>query len=124
MRSLASPLALVLVVAIPVAFLGFVAAAERWARWMVRAGGLVGVAGLAVTAASAVNLLVPRTCSDAPVEEVNRPVISLVVGDGACFRDALGQAQLAALVGVAASVAVVTRSGRGGGGGAPAVPSR
>lgn len=112
MRSLAYPLALLLVVAIPVAFLGFVVAAEAWARWMVRAGGMIGVAGLALTAAFAVNLLLPRTCSDVPVEEVNRPVISLVVGDGSCFQDALGQTQLAALVGLGASVAVVARSSR------------
>lgn len=112
MQSLAYPLALLLVVAIPVAFLGFVVAGESWARWTVRTGGMVGVAGLALTAAFAVNLLVPRTCSDTPVEEVNRPAVSLVVGDGSCFRDALGQTQLAALVGLATSVAVVARSSR------------
>lgn len=124
MRSLAYPLALLLVVAIPVAALGLLAGAELWARWMVRAGGLLGVVGVALTAAFAVNLVVPRTCSTEPVEEVNRPAISLVVGDGDCFRHALGQTQLAVLVGVAASVVVVTRSARGGAGGATAVPSR
>lgn len=128
MRDLAAPLALLIVVLAPVALLGALTTAGQWAGWLVRTGGAVGVAGLVLTAAATVNLFVPRTCSSTPVEQVNRPLLSIAVDDGDCFQGALGQFGLAGLVGVAASAAVVatraTRSGRGGAGAAPAVPSR
>ena len=123
-RSLAFPLAILIVVLTPLAVIGFVSGADQWARWLLRTGGALGVAGLVLTAMACVNLLVPRTCAGDPVEEVNRPLISLVLGSGDCFRSALAQAEVAALVGIAASVVAVTRSGRAGDGAAPAVPAR
>jgi hypothetical protein len=126
-RSLAGPLALLLVALAPIVVLGAVTSVGQWGRWLVRTGGLVGILGLVLTAGAAVNLLVPRTCATTPVKRVNRPVLSLAVGDGGCFRDALGQVGLAGLVGVAASAAVAalaTRSGRDDAGAAHAVPFR
>lgn len=122
-RTLAFPLAVLIVVLTPLAVIGLASSAEQWVRWLLRAGGAVGMAGVVLTAVATVNLLVPRTCATEPVEEVNRPLISLVLGSGDCFRSALAQAQVAALVGVTASVAAVTRSERVGGGAGPAVRS-
>jgi hypothetical protein len=120
-HTLAFPLALLLVVATPIAAVGAVSSAGRWSRWLVRAGGAIGIVGLVVTAVAAVNLLVPRTCSSGPVPERNRPAISLVVGDGACFRSAVVQLQVAALVGLGASLVVwVRRSALDDAGGARA----
>ena len=127
MRSLAGPLALLLVAAAPVVVVGAVSAGGQWGRWLVRTGGVVGIVGLVLTAAATVNLVVPRTCATTPVKAVNRPVLSLAVDEGDCFHRALGQVGLAGLVGVAASLAAAataTRSGRDGAGAAPAVPYR
>lgn len=124
MRTLAFPLAVLLVVLTPLAVIGLVSGADQWARWLLRVGGAVGVAGLVLTAVAVVNLLVPRTCSKDPVVEVDRPVISLVLGRGDCFRSALAQTQVAVLVGVGASVAAATRSARAAGGASPAARTR
>jgi hypothetical protein len=129
-RSLAGPLALLLVALAPIVVLGAASSAGRWGRWLVTSGGLIGVAGLVLTAVATVNLLVPRTCATEPVKQENRPILSVAVGDGDCFRSAVGQVGLAGLVGVAASLAVAawstrraTPSGRGGAGAAPFAPS-
>jgi hypothetical protein len=111
-RPLAFPLALLLVVAAPVVAVGALTTAGHWGRWLVRTGGLLGVAGLALTTAATVNLFVPRTCSSAAIPERNRPVISLAVGDGSCFRSAVAQVQVAALTGLTASLAVQAVSAR------------
>jgi hypothetical protein len=126
-RSLAGPLALLLVALAPVVALGAVSSAGQWGRWLVRAGGVVGILGLVLTAAATVNLLVPRTCATAPVKIMNRPVLSIAVDEGDCFRTALGQVGLAGLVGVTASIAAAawsTRSRGDGAGAAPVAPSR
>jgi hypothetical protein len=125
-RDLAAPLALLIVVLAPVVVIGAITSVRQWAGWMVRTGGALGILGLVLTAVATINLAVPRTCSTGPVDQVNRPVLSLAVDDGDCFRAALAQLGLAGLVGVAASAVVLgaTRSGRGDGGAAPAVPSR
>lgn len=113
MRSLAYPLALALVVVVPVLVVAAAHGVGRWSRWLVRAGGALGVAGLVLTAVATVNLLVPRSCGHGSAAERNRPLISVVVGDGDCFRSAMGQVQIAVLVALAASLAVLTRSARG-----------
>ncbi|MCU1379699.1 MAG: hypothetical protein JWN29_2682 [Acidimicrobiales bacterium] len=106
MRTLAFPLALLLVVAAPIVAVGALTAAGHWGRWLVRTGGLLGLAGLMVTAVASVNLFVPRTCSSTTTPEHNRPVISLVLGHDGCFRSAVAQLQVAALTGLTASLAV------------------
>lgn len=123
-RTFAFPLALATLIVMSVALVGLVSGLEQWGRWLLRTGGSLGIVGLVVTGIAVANLLVPRTCSTEPVPEVNRPVLSVALGDGACFRSALAQLQLAVLVGLGASVAVATRSGRDAAGAAHAVPSR
>jgi hypothetical protein len=125
-RSLAGPLALLIVVAAPVLVIGLVLGAADWARWLVRAGGVVGIAGLVLTAVATVNLFVPRTCATEPVEAVNRPLLSLAVDDGDCFHTGLAAVGFLGLAAAATSAVVMgrsTRSGRAGAGAAPAVPS-
>ena len=126
METLAHPLALLLVVAAPLALLGAVRGAWQWGRWLVRAGGAVGVLGLVATGAAVVNLGVARTCqTDASGHRVNRPIISVATGEGDCFRRAMGQLELAALAGVGASSLVLLRQARrDGAGGGPGAPSR
>ena len=120
MRSLAFSLAVLIVLAAPIAALGLASSAGRWARWLVRMGGALGIVGLVLTAAFVVNLVVPRSCSTASspgatVHEVNRPFVSIAIGDGDCFRSAVAQAQGAVLAGVATSalVALADRRRRG-----------
>lgn len=130
MEALAYPLTVLIVVAVPALAVCAVAAAARWGLWLWQAGA-VGVAVLVVTGAAAVNLLVPRTCSTTTVagqreREVNLPVLSIVLGDGPCFRAAMAQAQGAVLTGVAGSALVtmvLRRSRRAGAGAAPAAPT-
>ena len=127
MRSLAGPLALAIVMAAPVVAIGLALSAADWVRWVVRTGGAVGIVGLVLTAVAAVNLVVPRTCATEPVKAVNRPVLSLAVDDGDCFRSALGAVGFLGLAAAATSAVVAglaTRSGRAAAGAAPAVPYR
>jgi len=125
-ESLAHPLALLIVVAAPIALLGAVAGAWQWGRWLVGAGGVLGMVGAAVTGVAVLNLGVARTCqTDAAGKHVNRPIISIATGEGDCFRRAMGQLQLAALAGVGASSVVLLRQvRRDGADGAPGAPSR
>jgi hypothetical protein len=119
-RSLAFPLALLIVLAAPIVAVGAAVSARQWARWLYRAGGILGVVGFVLTGVFVASLVVPRTCAttssspSAVVHEVNRPIISLVLGDGECFRSAMAQAEGAVLAGVASSavVTLVDRTGR------------
>jgi hypothetical protein len=136
-RSFAFVLAIVIVVAVPIAAVGAASSGAQWARWVYGVGGIVGIAGLVLTTGLLVNLVVPRTCSTTTVDgepshEINRPAISLVLGGGECFRSALLQGQAAALAGVATSAVValvdvtgrrrpLRRSGRAGAGASPGV---
>lgn len=130
MRTLAYPLALLVVLVVPALLVGAAAAALRWGRWLVTVGGVLGLVGIALVAGAAVNLFVPRTCDAgggpaATPPRVNRPIISLAVDDGACFRAASAQLTLAPLAGVAtSSLVLLRRSSRRGAGGATVAPSR
>jgi hypothetical protein len=113
-RALSYPLAVLIILVVPLLAVAAGAGLLRWARWLLTTGRAVGLIGLALTAGLAVNLFVPRTCADESRSaigqpEVNRPAISLVVGDGPCFRSALAQAQLTALAGLSSSVVVSLR---------------
>lgn len=131
MRSLAFPLAVLLILLVPVALVAGAAGVAQWAGWVVRSIGVVGIVGLVVTAGFAVNLLVPRTCARLEVpggvfEERNRPLFSLAVSDGDCYRSAVTQLELVGLAGLATSVTAAVsarRSARGGSGAMPAVRS-
>lgn len=117
MRSLAFPLAVLLVLLVPVALVAGAAGVAQWGGWVVRSAGVVGIIGLVVTAGFAVNLLVPRTCARIEVpggafEEVNRPLLSLAVSDGECYRSAVTQLGFVGLAGLATSVAAAVLSRR------------
>lgn len=125
MRSLAFPLAVLIVVAVPLAGAAAVVAATRWGRWMVTVGGVAGVVGLLLTAGAVVSLGVARSCTgDDDGEYINRPVLLLAVGDGDCRRDAVAEVGLVVLVGGLASAVAFRRSGRRGGGAVPVAPLR
>jgi len=125
-ETLAYPLALFIIVAAPVAVIGAAAGVSQWSRWLVRTGGLVGLAGLVVTGAATINLAVARTCAtDQAGKTVEPPIISAATGEGDCFRTAWGQLEGAALAGVGASALVLLRRARrDGAGAAPGAPSR
>lgn len=126
MDTLAYPLGVLIVVAAPIVALTAVRLGWQWARWLVRTGGALGVAGLMLTGAATVNLAVARTCSsDAAGKTVNRPIISAATGEGDCFRRAMAQLELATLAGVGASASVLLRQARrDDADGEPGAPSR
>jgi hypothetical protein len=126
-ETLAEPLAWLIVLVTPLAAVGAVLGTARWSRWLVRAGGALGVAGLVVTAVATVNLLVARTCSESATGRVvQRPLFAAATGEGDCFRTAWGQLQLVALAGVGASASVVLMQARrrGGADRVPDAPDR
>jgi hypothetical protein len=86
----------------------------EWASWLLRAGGAIGVVGLALVGIAAANLGLPRSCGTAPPER-DRPAVSVFVGGRACREKAVGQLELPFLVGVAASAVVMTRPRRDSG---------
>jgi hypothetical protein len=126
-ETLAEPLAWLIVLVAPIALLGASVGVARWAGWLVRAGGALGVAGLVLTGVATANLLVARTCSEsATATIVQRPLLSAATGEGDCFRTAWGQLQLVALAGVGASASVVLTQARwrGGADRVPGAPDR
>ena len=120
MRTLSHQLAYVIVIATPLAALVLIRSTVLWARWIVTAVGVLGVAGLALAGLATANLGIARTCATAagpngkPVKEINRPVISLFLGGDDCYGEALGQFQIVGVVVVGLSAAAVRRSGSGG----------
>jgi hypothetical protein len=109
----ARPLAWLIVALAPLLALAAGLYATRWAQWLVRTGGALGIAGLLVTGGAAVNLLVPRTCaSSAEGRTIQRPLLSATTGEGNCLRTAWGQLQLVALAGVGVSAVVQFRRER------------
>lgn len=110
MRDLAYPLALAIVVVVPLVASAALAALAVWARWLLRHGGRTGRRGLWVTFAVAAGGL-----------------LWLTVEDDRTIRDALARLEVAGLVGLAVSLVVVSglrRSDRAGVGGPPGVRRR
>jgi hypothetical protein len=95
-------LALLIVFAIPFAAIGLVVAAYAWGRDAIERSRAAGIAGVGLTVLAAVNLLVARGCGSG----VNRPVITMVLGDDACHRVGLLSFELLLLLVVATSVVV------------------
>ena len=120
MRTWSHQLAYLIVIAAPLAGLVIIRTAVQWARWVVAAVGALGVAGLVLAGLATANLGIARTCSTSPgpdgkaLKEINRPVISLFLGDDDCYGDALGQFQIVGVMIVGLSAATVRRSGSGG----------
>lgn len=123
-KTLASPLAGLIVLVLPIAGVLAAGALFDWGRWVVRTAGLAGVAGLVVTAAFVVNLGIARRCD----HQTNRPVISLVLSRGDCERTAKAWTGAAAIAGVATSVGAEAlrrrRPAPAGAGGGPCVQPR
>jgi hypothetical protein len=128
LRTWSHQLAYLIVIAAPLAALVLVRTTAQWARWVVAAVGALGVAGLVLAGVATANLGIARTCSTAdgpdgkPLKEINRPVISLFLGDDDCYGDALGQFQIVGVLVVGLSAAAVRRSGSDGRG--PALAAR
>jgi hypothetical protein len=107
-RELAYPLAVLLVAGACFGVVALAVASRSWVAWVLRAGGAIGIVGLAVTAVAFGNLFVPRTCASAEtaagtMTESNRPVLSVVVDHGPCYRSGLAQVQLVVLAVMATS---------------------
>jgi hypothetical protein len=116
-RSLAYPLAVLLVAALCFGAVALAVGAVSWGRWALRVGGAAGVAGVVLTAVAAVNLAVPRTCAEldtatGPVSQTNRPAISVVLDDGPCFRSGLAQVQLVVLAVLATTIVTLAADRR------------
>jgi hypothetical protein len=97
--------AMAIVLAIPIVALAMVAGLARWARDVLSRSPLVGALGVLFTASSLVNLFMARACGAG----VNRPIVALAVGDGACHRTGLVSLQLVVLLVV--TTATVVRLG-------------
>lgn len=95
-------MATLLVIAIPFAAIGLMVATRAWARDAVTRARIPGLIGVGCTAVAAGNLFVARRCADL----INRPVISVALGDGACYKSGLVAIQLVVLLVVATSAAV------------------
>jgi hypothetical protein len=107
-RDLAYPLALAIVVAVPLAASGVLALLAMWARWLLEHGGPTGRRGLWATFAVTAGGLV-----------------WLTVEDERTARSVLARLEVAGLVGLAVSLAVVLRVRRSGrDAGAPGAPIR
>lgn len=101
-------LAVLIVIAIPVAALLLVAGAIAWGYDAVVRSPGVGVVGVAAAVAATANLFIVRSCGDG----VNRPVISMFIGDHGCHRSGLIGLQLVLLLVVGTSVLVRLRDVR------------
>ena len=105
MRDLAYPLALAIVVAVPLAVSAGLALLATWARWLLRQGGATGRRGLWATFVVGVAAVVPLT-----------------VEDDRTVRTVLARLEVAGLVGLAVSLVVVVRISRSARAAAAAAP--
>ena len=97
MRDLAYPLALAIVVAVPAVASVTLALLAMWARWLLRCGGTMGRRGLWATFAVAAGGLLWLTAEDERTA-----------------RNVLARLEVAGLVGLGVSLAVVLRVNRSG----------
>lgn len=95
-------LATIIVVAIPVAALLLVAGALAWAYDAVAHKPVIGMLGIVAASVATGNMIVEHSCHDG----VNRPIISMWVGDHACHRSGLLALELLLLLVVGTSVLV------------------
>lgn len=95
-------MAILLVIAIPLAAMGLLSVSVAWARDAVGRAPLPGLIGVFCTLVAVGNLFVERTCDGM----VNRPVITVALGDGDCYRTGVIGLGLVLLLGVATSAAV------------------
>ena len=116
MRTLSHPFAFALVILGAVSAVMLVRTTLDWSRWVLRAAGTLGIAGLALAGIALVNLGVSRTCATERVgggqvvKETNRPAISLVLGSDDCYAHALGQFEILGVIVVGVSAVAVRRS--------------
>ena len=95
-------MAVMLTIAIPLAAVGLGVMARAWAQDAIHRSPTTGRIGVACTAAAAANLWVARSCGDA----VNRPIVSVAIGTGDCYRTGVVAVGLVLLLGVATSALV------------------
>jgi hypothetical protein len=98
-------LALLIVLAIPVAALWVLAGFAVWARDAVRRSPLLGGLGVLCTGVAVANLFVERTCADG----TNRPIVAMFVSDHGCHR--LGVISLEVVVLLLVATAATVRLG-------------
>jgi hypothetical protein len=95
-------MAMLLVIAIPTALIVLAAAALAWARDALTRARIPGLIGVFCTLVAAGNLLVERTCGGM----VNRPIITVALGTGDCYKSGLVAVELVVLLAVATSAVV------------------
>lgn len=94
--------ALLLVFAIPAAAVALGAGALVWARDALSRSPVIGLVGIALTAAAAGNLVIPRRLAD----EMNRPIVALFLSHGDPQRTGLASVDALLLCVLATSLAV------------------
>ena len=95
-------LATIIIIAIPVAALLLVAGVLAWGYDAFVRNPVIAILGIAATAAATANLFFERSCHDG----VNRPIVSMFVGDHACHRTGLLSLEVVLLLVVGTSVLV------------------
>ena len=94
--------AILLVIAMPLAAIGLATVSVAWAKDVITRSRPQGLLGVFFTLVAAGNLFVERTCEGT----VNRPIISIALGHGDCFKSGLGGVEIVLLVAVATSAVV------------------
>ncbi|HEX4903875.1 MAG TPA: hypothetical protein VFU93_00395 [Acidimicrobiales bacterium] len=97
--------AVLLVLAIPIAAMGALVGLAAWTRDALTRAPVVGALGALCTFAAITHLVLPRACGDG----TNRPIVAAAVGLDECRR--IGVASVALVVLLLAATATVTRLG-------------